>query len=117
MIIRDKELDKHSKEIKFAVCYGSPDIKKWAWELVDRLTKSAGITYEEYKTEPFSEEGISELLRNIIFCRYEGDFQEHLSTWVFNRFVLEGYMHSDSHGYYYWTKKAFTRPGRKKKLI
>ena len=116
MIVRENKIRTSSKEVKLAVSYGIPDIRRFVKQYVEALTNNDPDIIISAKTAIITEGDFRHWLERdkYAFAWIEKPWREQLSSWVWYHVVNEGFVipSSTADNGFILADKAFIRVGR-----
>lgn len=96
MILRKNKLNPKAKEIQFAICYSSADIKQFLKRYLTQVYQPDNSEAELafLMNDVVTERDIRNVLEKLdwAFGVYEQPWRSQMSAWAWNRIVEEGYV-------------------------
>lgn len=118
MILRENRVNPNSKAVKFAVSYGSPDIRRFINMFIDTFTMGDGDLVALLKSSIITENDMREYLEKTpyIFGWVDERLRKQLSAWAFRQMVDENFLlpSATTENSYIFAERCYVRPGRPK---
>ena len=116
MIIRQNKINPSSKDVKFAVSFGLPDIRRWLRDYISSCTNNDQDLLMWLKSQSITEADMRYFLENnpFAFGWVENPWRTQLSAWAWSQMVKEDFLYPSATKEDGWifTEKAFVRVGR-----
>lgn len=116
MIKRENHINPSSKAVKFAVSYGSPDIRRFVQMYIDTCTMGDGDLIVSFKSSTVTEADIRNYLEKTpyIFGWVDEAWRKQLSAWAFKQMIDEDFLlpSATTENTYIFADKCYIKPGR-----
>ena len=118
MILRENRVNPASKNVKFAVSFGSPDIRRFINMFIDTYTIGEGDLTALLKSSTITENEMRQYLEKTpyIFGWVDERLRKQLSAWAFRQMVDEEFLLPSAvkENAYKLSDKCYLRAGRPK---
>ena len=119
MIIRDNQIRASCNEVKLAVCFGIPDIRRFVKMFIEQLTNNHDPDLLSYaKSATFTEQEVRHWLEHhpFAFGWIEKNWRIQLSAWCWYHLVHDGFVipSATKDDAYIFADSCFTKIGRPK---